>query len=98
MMSKPKPAPRQPVDKTSSLTRWARAHAPTKLAADEAAAHDLRARQVLVETRLQDMKDLLKLLQPGSASDALGLLRRAYPEITLAERVQACKEYTSHRR
>lgn len=46
-----------------------------------------RAYAPALEERITAMREMLDHLRPGSDAEALGLLRAAFPEVSLAERV-----------
>lgn len=43
-----------------------------------------------LEERIAGMRAFLAALEPGSDAEALRLLREAFPDLPLAERVKAC--------
>ena len=63
-----------------------------------ASAQDsLRIKASLREGHILEMRQFLTLLQPETPSEALGLLRRAFPLSVLSDRVEACEGYHRHR-
>jgi hypothetical protein len=58
---------------------------------------DERRNAAIREARVFEMRQFLSLFRPDTASEALGLLRRAFPLSALAERVEACEGYGRHR-
>jgi hypothetical protein len=44
-----------------------------------------------LETRIGGMRALLAAIRPGSDAEALRVLREAFPDLPLAERVSACR-------
>lgn len=56
---------------------------------DEVLRHDEIDLSAILNDRISDMRRLLADLEPGSAASALRVLRDAFPEASLQERVRA---------
>ena len=44
-----------------------------------------------LDEQIARMREMLKLMAPGSGATALGAMRRAFPDVPLRDRVQALK-------
>ncbi len=51
------------------------------------------AYQVELDEQIARMRQMLKLMAPGTGAAALGAMRQAFPDIPLRDRVQALKTY-----
>ena len=46
-----------------------------------------------LDEQIARMREMLKLMSPGTGATALGAMRKAFPDRPLRERVQALKDY-----
>ncbi len=53
------------------------------------ADHD--AAQAEIDEQIARMREMLKLMAPGTGATALGAMRRAFPNVPLRDRVEALK-------
>ncbi len=49
--------------------------------------------QAELDEQIARMRQMLKLMAPGTGAMALGAMRKAFPEIPLEDRVRALKSY-----
>ena len=54
---------------------------------------DQAAHEAELDQQIASMREMLKLMAPGSGATALGAMRKAFPNVPLSERVQALKTY-----
>ncbi len=56
---------------------------------DESLRHDEIGLSAILDDRIAEMRRLIAGMEPGSAASALRVLRDAFPEASLQERVRA---------
>jgi hypothetical protein len=49
--------------------------------------------QAEIDEEIARMRQMLKLMGPGTGAAALGAIRKAFPDVPLRKRVQALKTY-----
>lgn len=54
---------------------------------------DQEAYQAELDEQIARMREMLKLMAPGTGATALGAMRRAFPDIPLSDRIEALKSY-----
>ena len=59
----------------------------------EASPTDQDAAQAEIDEQIARMREMLKLMAPGTGATALGAMRRQFPDAPLSDRVQALKGY-----
>jgi len=60
---------------------------------DKTKSAELAAFQAELDEHIARMREMLKLMAPGTGATALGAMRQAFPDVALAERVAALKTY-----
>lgn len=59
----------------------------------ETISAETRAFQAELDEHIARMREVLRLIAPGTGAMALGAMRRTFPDAPLAERVEALKTY-----
>jgi len=60
---------------------------------NETKSSDQDAAQAEIDEQIARMREVLKLMAPGTGATALGAMRREFPDVPLSDRVQALKTY-----
>ena len=59
----------------------------------ETKSGDQEAHQAELDEQIARMRDMLKLMAPGTGATALGALRKTFPDAPLSDRARALKTY-----
>ncbi len=54
---------------------------------------DHQAAQAEIDEQIARMREMLRLMAPGTGATALGAMRKDYPDVPLSDRVEALKSY-----
>jgi hypothetical protein len=60
---------------------------------DETKSAEQKAFQAEIDEQIARMREMLKLMTPGSGAMALGAMRKAFPDAPLSSRVRVLKGY-----